>query len=82
MKFEFVSSPSDSAAVAVICHDEKSLSAAAERWDKATGGAVKRAVGASRFKGGKGQLLNIAAPAGVTATRVTTRRRRRITRSS
>jgi len=38
--------------------------------DEASGGVLRRAVGASRFEGKKGQWLEVLAPAGVAASRV------------
>jgi len=46
------------------------LSASAEKLDKKTEGAIKRAIRASRFKGDKGQSLNIMAPAGTRLDRI------------
>ena len=43
---------------------------AAETLDKATGGALRRALGSSRFTGKKGQILEILAPAGIRASRI------------
>ncbi len=48
----------------------RKLLATAERLDKATGGALSRAMEASRFKGEKGQSLTVMAPNGVTASRI------------
>jgi leucyl aminopeptidase len=48
----------------------RKLLATAERLDKATGGALVRAMEASRFKGEKGQSLTIMAPSGVAASRI------------
>jgi leucyl aminopeptidase len=46
------------------------LLATAERVDKATGGAIGRAMRASRFDGEKGQSLTVMAPSGVGASRI------------
>ncbi len=51
-------------AVVVLVEAGKKLSPAAKDLDKLTKGAVKRAIGASRFEGKKGQSLEIVAPAG------------------
>jgi len=51
-------------AVVVLVEAGKKLSPAAKELDKLTKGAVKRAIGASRFEGKKGQSLEIVAPAG------------------
>ena len=46
------------------------LLATAERVDRATGGALTRAINASRFRGESGQWLTVMAPSGVRASRV------------
>jgi len=46
------------------------LSAAAAKLDKKAGGALTRAIKASRFEGKKGQSLNVMAPAGTKLDRV------------
>ena len=46
------------------------LTEAAERVDKATGGAVKRALSVSRFRGQSGHSLELLVPAGVKASRI------------
>jgi leucyl aminopeptidase len=46
------------------------LSASAKKLDKKAGGALTRAIKASRFDGKKGQLLNVIAPAGTKLDRV------------
>ena len=46
------------------------LSAGAEKLDKKAGGALKRAIRASRFKGDKGESLQVMAPAGTKLDRV------------
>src|SRR5258705_716043 len=50
--------------------DGGGLTAAAAAADEATGGAVKRALGVSRFKGQAGHSLELLAPAGVKASRI------------
>jgi len=71
MKVSFGSStlPSSGAVVALALAD-RVLSPTAERLDKATGGAVKRALAASRFTGKSGQTLTVLAPNGVKASRI------------
>ena len=72
MKIEFIPSASVTEApeaVAVLAFEEGALSGGAEALDAATGGAVRRAVGASRFKGKTGQTLDLLAPAGIQAGR-------------
>ena len=49
-------------ALVVFAAEGAVLSAAAQTVDKNTGGAIKRAIGASRFKGSKGQILAVSAP--------------------
>ncbi|CAN0593796.1 unnamed protein product, partial [Laminaria digitata] len=46
------------------------LLATAERLDKASDGALSRAIDASRFKGETGQSLTVMSPSGVGASRV------------
>ena len=46
------------------------LSTTAGKLDKATGGALKRAIKNSRFKGKRGQFLEIVAPAGLKNGRI------------
>ena len=48
----------------------RTLLATGEKVDKATAGALTKAMTSSRFKGEKGQSLTIMAPTGVGATRV------------
>ena len=60
----------DKGAVVVLVADGKKLSPAARALDKKTGGAVMRAIKASRFEGKTGQSLEIVAPGGTTLDRV------------
>ncbi|MDP6843209.1 MAG: leucyl aminopeptidase [Rhodospirillales bacterium] len=46
------------------------LTPSAQKLDAKTGGAIKRAIRASRFEGKKGQTLNIMAPAGTRLERI------------
>jgi leucyl aminopeptidase len=46
------------------------LLATAEKIDKATDGALRRAIDASRFKGESGQSLTVMSPSGVGASRI------------
>src|ERR1700761_7333544 len=46
------------------------FSPAATDADKAAGGALKRAVSVSKFKGKPGQVLEVLAPSGLKASRV------------
>jgi leucyl aminopeptidase len=56
-------------AIAVLVFEGPALSPAAEALDQASGGAVSRAA-AGRFKGAKGQALELVAPANLHADRV------------
>lgn len=56
--------------VAVLALDEKLLGPSAETLDKASGGAIGRALSASRFKGKKGEVLEVLAPAALMLDRV------------
>ncbi len=71
MKVSFAapSLPRSGAVVAFVL-DGGSLSPTAERIDKATGGALVRAIKSGRFRGGKDQALHIPAPSGIGAARV------------
>ena len=63
MKISFSSAKlPDTGALAVAVCGGRALSPSAAALDKATGGAIKRALSASRFKGEKGELLEILAP--------------------
>jgi leucyl aminopeptidase len=70
MQIEFVAAGGVSGAVAVPVYAEAELSAAAKSADEASGGAVARAVAASRFTGKPGQTLELIAPAGLDASRL------------
>jgi leucyl aminopeptidase len=59
-----------SGAVVVGVLDGGALTPTARRIDEATDGAVARAIKAGRFKGGRGQTLQLLAPSGVRASRV------------
>ncbi|HYF21908.1 MAG TPA: leucyl aminopeptidase [Caulobacteraceae bacterium] len=67
MKIEFVDAASETAVLAVLVHEDRSLSQPARTYDEQTGGALMRAVNAGRFTGGKGQTLSVAAPQGLLA---------------
>ena len=64
------SSTSHEGAVAVGVLEGGVLTPSAEALDKATAGALKRALGSSRFTGKRGQILEILAPAGLRASRI------------
>ncbi|MDX1710815.1 MAG: leucyl aminopeptidase [Rhodovibrionaceae bacterium] len=71
MKISF-SAPSlpKSGAIAVGVLDDRKLTPSAAELDKTAGGALSRAIKASRFKGKKGQHLEVLAVAGLEASRV------------
>jgi leucyl aminopeptidase len=71
MKISFAapSLPRSGAVVAFVL-DGGALTPTAERLDKATGGALGRAIKAGRFRGRKEQALHIPAPSGIGASRV------------
>jgi leucyl aminopeptidase len=54
----------------VAATENNTLLPSAVKADKAVGGALARASGASRFSGKSGQLLEVLAPAGVKASRI------------
>ena len=73
MKIEFVDAdtkPTEATALAVLAFEDGEFSPGAEALDATMGGALKRALAASRFKGSAGQTVSILAPAGVAAGRV------------
>ena len=72
MKIEFVpqgAAIGKACAIAVPAFEGGALSTAAQGLDKATGGAVTRAIASSRFTGATGQTLDLIAPHGVDAAR-------------
>ncbi|HEY2708821.1 MAG TPA: leucyl aminopeptidase [Caulobacteraceae bacterium] len=73
MQSEFVDAKAqaaESAALAVLAFEDGEFSPGAEALDTQMGGALKRAISATRFKGTMGQSVSILAPAGVKAGRV------------
>jgi leucyl aminopeptidase len=71
MKISFASlALPETGALAVPVAKGRKLLASAAALDKATGGALKRAMAASRFKGEKDQLLEVLAPPKVKNSRV------------
>jgi len=73
MDIEFVAASAafpDKAAHALIVFEGQALSGRAAAVDQASGGAISRALSASRFTGAKDQLLDLPAPPGVAAARV------------
>ncbi len=72
MKIEFVAHDtpiSATCAVAVIAFEKGELSEAAKALDKASGGAVTRAIAGGRFAEDLGQVLDLIAPHGLQAGR-------------
>ena len=57
-------------AFVVFATDGGKLSASADKLDKASGGALKRALKNSKFKGRKGQTLVVLGPTGLKASRI------------
>jgi len=57
-------------AIAVMASDGATLMAAGQALDAKTGGAVTRAMGATRFTGAPGQMVEILAPANLDAGRL------------
>ena len=71
MKVNFARPSLPATGIAVVCVTSGGkLTASAEKLDKKTGGALKRAIRSSRFKGEIGQSLNIMAPSGVRLDRI------------
>jgi leucyl aminopeptidase len=73
MKIDYVDAktqPTETTALAVLAFEDGEYSPGAEALDAQMGGALKRALAASRFKGTVGQTVSILAPAGVAAGRV------------
>ncbi|MCW5723597.1 MAG: leucyl aminopeptidase [Maricaulaceae bacterium] len=70
MKISFAAPAAHTGAIAVPAFDKARFSAAAAEVDKACGGALSRAVKASRFTGKAGETLEVTAPAGLDAGRV------------
>ncbi len=69
VSFSEAAYPKSGALVVGVLADKK-LTDSARRVDKKTGGAINRALKASKFKGRKGQWLDIVGPSGVSASRV------------
>lgn len=70
MKIKFASANPSTGSLAVPVFEKSTLSDAAKAVDKAAGGAITRAIKASRFSGKAGEVLEIYAPSGVDANRV------------
>jgi leucyl aminopeptidase len=69
MKISFAPAPSGDAIAVPVFADAK-LSEAAKALDGSTNGALTKAIKASRFEGGAGETLDVAAPSGVDASRI------------
>ena len=72
MKIDFVSGTEDAgkgAALAVLAFDKGALGGAAGDLDRATAGAVARAIAGGRFTGAMGQTLELPAPHGTDLSR-------------
>ncbi|WP_286831243.1 MULTISPECIES: leucyl aminopeptidase [Kordiimonas] len=69
IEFSALELPASGAAVFLVEKD-KDLSGLAAEADKASGGALTKAMKTSRFTGGQGQKLQLIAPAGLDAERV------------
>lgn len=71
MKISFVTKPAPTAAVLVVLvAEDLRLGTKAAALDHGTGGALARALRAPRFKGKKGEVLDLVAPDGIGARRV------------
>src|SRR6185312_14562161 len=72
MQIEFVESGPAAGealtAIAALVFEGPTLSEAAEELDRQTGGAVSRAAAAGRFRGAKGQAVELVAPANLHAS--------------
>lgn len=67
MKIDFVAEAGAAGALALLVNDGRSLAGEGAQHDAATGGALTKAMGASRFTGGANSSLVVAAPSGVKA---------------
>ncbi len=70
METSFSTSAGDADAYVALVFEDNDLSPAAAELEKASDGALSRAMKASRFTGASGQTVSIVAPAGVEADRV------------
>lgn len=71
MKIAFVSKPAaDAPVLALLLAEDRKLGPHATALDRACGGAVTRALASPRFKAKKGEILDLIAPAGLTARRI------------
>ncbi|NBW06857.1 MAG: leucyl aminopeptidase [Caulobacteraceae bacterium] len=70
MKIEFVAHAGASDVLAVLVGEDRALAGTGPALDKATSGALTKAMTASRFTGAANSTLTVAAPAGVEAATV------------
>ena len=71
MKIVFAKPETPTTGTYVVCvHEDRKLAAEAAALDKRMGGQIGAALGASRFKGRKGETLDILAPHGLSVRRV------------
>jgi leucyl aminopeptidase len=73
MKIDFVAAtaePAETTALAVLAFEDGEFSPAAEALNTELGGAIKKAIAASRFTGAVGQTVTLLAAAGTAAGRV------------
>lgn len=62
--------PDDADTVLVAVEEERKLFPSARPVDEAAGGVVSRAIATGRYRGKRGQMLDIPAPAGLAAERI------------
>ncbi|MFN3524399.1 MAG: leucyl aminopeptidase [Phenylobacterium sp.] len=73
MEIEFVKAEAaltEKTALAVVVFEGEIMAGPAAGLDQTTGGALNRALANARFKGAKGQTLDVLAPAGLSAGRL------------
>ena len=70
MQIGFAAKPQDGAGALVVGSSERELLPEAAALDKRLGGALRRAMEASRFKGRVGDAIELLAPSGLAASRV------------
>src|SRR5262245_62755126 len=68
-------------AIAVGIYHGLQQTAAARQLDRKTGGALSRALSASRFRGESGDILTVAAPRGIKARSIVDRKSTRLNSS-
>ena len=70
MKIKFAASGSAKGSIAVPAFDKSTLTVVGKALDTSAGGAISRAMKASRFTGKAGQVVELVAPSGVDADRI------------